>query len=67
MPAATSANRNSTRLREFDYASSGAYFVTICAAQKTHLFARVSSSEVQCNEIGEAILEEWQRLGRLRP
>ena len=67
MPAATSANRNSTRLREFNYASSGAYFVTICAAQKTHLFARVSSGEVQCNEIGEAILEEWERMGRLRP
>ena len=72
MPAATSASfrssqRNSTRLREFDYASSGAYFVTVCAAQKAHLFGVVSSGEVQCSEIGEVILKEWERMGRLRP
>ena len=71
MPAATSANsrtphRSSTRLREFDYASSGAYFVTICAAQKAHLFAGISSGEVQRSDIGEVILEEWERMGMLR-
>ena len=66
MPAATSVNRNTTRLREFDYASSGAYFVTVCAAQKAHLFARVSSGEVQRSEIGDVILEEWERTALLR-
>lgn len=66
MPAATSANRNTTRLREFDYASSGAYFVTVCAAQKAHLFGAVSSHAVQRSEIGDVILEEWERTAVLR-
>ena len=66
MPAATSANRSTTRLREFDYASSGAYFVTVCAAQKAHLFGAVSSGEVQHSDVGEVILEEWERTGQLR-
>lgn len=30
--------RNSLRLRGYDYASAGAYFVTICTHQREHLF-----------------------------
>ena len=66
MPAAISVNRSTTRLREFDYASSGAYFVTVCAAQKAHLFGAVSSGEVQCSEIGDVILEEWRASAQIR-
>jgi putative transposase len=67
VPAATSANRrNSARLREFDYTSSGAYFVTICAHEREPIFGHVLEGEMQRNQVGEIILDEWERMGSLR-
>jgi putative transposase len=67
VPAATSAKqRHSARLREYDYASSGAYFVTICAYRREQIFGQVLEGMMKANSVGEIILEEWERMGSLR-
>ena len=55
-------HRNSTRLRDFDYASSGAYFVTICAAQRAHLFGEILEGQTVLNDFGRIALECWNAI-----
>jgi putative transposase len=62
VPAATSANRNSARLRQYDYTSSGAYFVTVCAYKREHFFGDVFEGEMRTTEIGNIILEAWNAI-----
>ncbi len=59
-------NRQSTRLRGFDYRSAGAYFITICSYQRESLFGEIFDGEMRLNVIGEIIAEEWQRTGEIR-
>jgi putative transposase len=58
--------RQSIRLRGFDYTSSGAYFITICSYQKEQVFGSIGQNTMQCNDWGEIILEEWQSTSKLR-
>jgi putative transposase len=60
-------HRNSTRLKTFDYATSGAYFVTICAHQRECIFAQVLEGTMEHSHTGNIILEEWERMAQLRP
>ena len=55
-------HRRSIRLKEYDYAEVGAYFVTICAFQRECLFGDVVDSEVRLNEYGCAVLECWKNI-----
>jgi putative transposase len=55
-------HRNSIRLRAHDYTSSGAYFVTVCAAQKQHLFGDILEGEMALNDLGRIVLECWNAL-----
>jgi putative transposase len=67
VPAATSANhRNSARLREFDYTSSGAYFITICAFQREPVFGQMFEGEMVLNDLGQLVFEEWNRSFEIR-
>jgi putative transposase len=67
MPKVTmQKHRQSIRLRTYDYASSGAYFVTICAAQKMHLFGEIVDAQMQLNEFGQIVHEEWQASAIIR-
>jgi REP element-mobilizing transposase RayT len=59
-------HRNSTRLRHFDYASSGAYFITACAYQRECIFGQVLEGKMVVNELGNIVLEEWQRSFEIR-
>jgi putative transposase len=52
----------SIRLKNHNYASSGAYFVTICAAQKMHLFREVNDAQMELNKSGKIVLESWNAL-----
>ncbi len=54
-------HRRSIRLRDYDYCSTGAYFVTICAFQRECLFGEVVNGEMQVNPFGEIVREEWQK------
>ena len=62
----TALHRNNTRLREYDYASSGAYFVAICTAQRAHLFGEIVDGEIILNDVGQIVLEEWRASARIR-
>ncbi|MEZ0609610.1 transposase [Fibrella sp. WM1] len=49
------ASRRSIRLKEYDYASDGAYFVTICTQHKEDRFGYIAHDEMVLNEAGRMI------------
>ena len=59
-------HHRSLRLRGFDYAEAGAYFVTICAQGRTCLFGDVVDGKMQLNEPGQIVHEEWLRTESIR-
>ena len=59
--------RRSIRLKGYDYAQDGAYYVTICTYKKTRIFGEVVEEEMRLNEIGDIVEEEWQRTPKIRP
>ena len=58
--------RRSIRLHEYDYSQAGAYFVTICAFRRIHLFGEVARGRVELTEIGNIINQEWLKSLTLR-
>jgi len=55
----TYTRRNSTRLRSYDYRSSGAYFITICTEKRQRV--------LEIPSIHTALLEKWQQLPQRFP
>lgn len=51
--------RRSVRLRDYDYTQPGAYFVTICAADKQCVFGSVNDGHVTLNNSGRSVEECW--------
>jgi len=51
--------RKPTRLRHFDYASCGMYFVTICVQHMESRFGYVVDGEVALNDAGAMIASTW--------
>lgn len=60
-------HRRSVRLRSYDYAAHGAYFVTICVHQKRYAFGRIENGLMRVNQYGSIAHEEWQQTGIVRP
>jgi putative transposase len=58
--------RRSIRLKGYDYASTGGYFVTIVARGRKCLFGEIINSEMQLNQLGEIVREEWFRSAEVR-
>jgi len=58
--------RRSIRLRDFDYATHGAYFVTLVTHERRELFGRISGDAVELNAAGRIAQEEWLRSGEIR-
>jgi hypothetical protein len=59
-------NRRSPRSPAYDYATPGAYFVTICTHEREPLFGDIVDGEMRPNTLGTIVVEEWQATGRLR-
>jgi REP element-mobilizing transposase RayT len=55
-------HRRSIRLRGFDYAGGGAYFVTICTVDGKCLFGEVVEGEMFLNEAGRLVQKTWDSL-----
>lgn len=55
-------HRRSIRLRNFDYASAGAYFVTICAQGRECLFGEVVDGVMAANDAGGMVGKWWREL-----
>ncbi len=60
-------NRQSMRLRDYDYTRGGVYFVTICTYRFAHIFGQVVAGSVQLNDLGKLVEQEWQRTAIVRP
>jgi len=55
-------HRRSIRLKGFDYASPGKYFITICCNQGACLFGSVAGDEMILNDAGSMIDRWWQKV-----
>ena len=64
-----SPHRKQLRLRGYDYAFPGVYFVTICSAGKRPVFASTSGESIVLSLAGEIVRSEWialpERFARL--
>ncbi len=49
----------STRLKHWDYGSSGAYFITICTHERECFFGEIKNDEMVLNTIGRLAEEFW--------
>ncbi|HAD04636.1 MAG TPA: hypothetical protein DCF93_08455 [Desulfuromonas sp.] len=55
-------HRQSIRLRDYDYAAVGAYFVTICTQGRECLFGDIAEGVMRPNMAGGMVAEVWQGL-----
>ena len=55
-------NRQSIRLRKYDYSQSGAYFVTICAQNKKCFFGDITNEKMVLSDSGRMINIIWNEL-----
>ncbi len=55
-------HRQSIRLKGYDYAQPGAYFVTICTHRREILFGQVVNGDMQLNEYGRIVEWTWYDL-----
>lgn len=60
-------HRRSIRLRGYDYARPGAYFVTVCTHAKGHLFGDVEEGQMKPNAFAETVRLSWTDLPRHYP
>jgi REP element-mobilizing transposase RayT len=52
--------RRSIRLKGFDYAQAGAYFVTICSHERELLFGSVIEGKSIPNHLGNIVIDCWE-------
>lgn len=55
-------HRRSVRLRGYDYAQEGMYFITICTKNMIHFFGEVENEEMKLNDFGEIAHREWEKI-----
>ncbi|MCI2436727.1 transposase, partial [Candidatus Acetothermia bacterium] len=53
-------HRRSIRLKGYDYAQAGAYFVTICTQGRVCWFGEVVDGQTRLNLAGQTIITMWQ-------
>ncbi len=52
-------HRRSIRLKGYDYAQPGAYFITICTQNRACLFGEIVDGEMMLNDAGRMVDNEW--------
>src|SRR5688500_14128044 len=55
-------HRRAVRLRDFDYSQPGAYYVTLCTANRMNLFGNAEGDHVKLNAVGRVIDGCWNWL-----
>jgi len=60
-------HRRSIRLRGYDYAQAGAYFVTICVHDRECLLGEVTDNAMSPSVAGRIVEATWDGLPRLYP
>lgn len=56
-------NRRSSRLKGYDYAAAGAYFVTLVTQDRLCLFGDIVDGDMQLNVAGSMVFQEWNDIG----
>ena len=59
-------HRRSIRLKGYDYAQAGLYFITICCQDRAHLFGEVINEIMILNEYGKIAFTEWENSMNIR-
>ncbi|MFN8674430.1 MAG: transposase [Candidatus Sericytochromatia bacterium] len=59
-------HRRSIRLRNYDYSSNGAYFITLVTKNREDIFGEIINGEMILNEIGNIVKEEWYKTAETR-
>ena len=67
VPMADLPQRRSIRMRGYDYANEGAYFVTICTDDMRHLFGRVENGVMIPNALGNIAQQCWDAIPQHMP
>lgn len=52
-------HRRSIRLKEFDYAQNGVYFVTVCVQNRVCLFGEIENGKMRLNNAGWVARQSW--------
>lgn len=52
-------HRRSIRLKGYDYAQAGLYFITICCQDRTCLFGEITDGEMILNDAGQMVETQW--------
>lgn len=60
-------HRRSIRLRGYDYAQAGLYFITLCTHERRPLFGEVVGADMQLNAAGMMVETGWQELANKYP
>jgi putative transposase len=55
-------HRFSIRLKEYDYALPGAYFVTIATHRREMIFGEIKSQFLELNDFGNIVQDHWRNL-----
>ena len=55
-------HRRSIRLKGYDYAQEGLYFITICCFENKHLFGRIVDGVMVLNEAGRVAERCWEEI-----
>ena len=55
-------HRRSIRMKEYDYAQPGAYFVTVCTRRHVCILGNVINGKVELNNFGNIVLICWNRI-----
>jgi REP element-mobilizing transposase RayT len=58
--------RHSLRLKNYDYRTSGAYFVTICTLDRRCLFGEITDGAMHMTSPGQVAEREWFRSAEMR-
>ncbi len=57
-----SGNRKSIRLKDYDYAQQGTYYVTVCANDRKCVFGDVGNGKMVLNDAGNMVTHDWNQL-----
>jgi putative transposase len=52
----------SNRLKNWDYGSNAAYFITICTQNREHFFGEITNGVMHLNELGKIATQFWSEI-----
>jgi len=60
-------HRRTLRLKDYDYAQAGAYFVTICTQERLCLFGHIDEGQMRLSAAGQMIQRVWDEIPMFYP